>query len=1229
MSNQPFVHLHLHSEFSLLDGACKTNLIAARAAELEMSAVAVTDHGNMHATIEFYRSCLAASVKPIIGMEAYICSHDCREKRDGIAHTGHMVLLARNNIGYKNLIQLATAGNLVGFYHQPRIDHELLGKHSEGLIALTACIGGEIPKLIRAEDLEQARTICCMYQEMFGKDGFYLELQDHNTPAKPIYPDQPKVNKILHDISRELGIPLVATNDTHFMKRDDFEAHEVLISIGMKTTVEEHKQGGYTYSTEHYLKSPAEMALVFPDDLAAVENSARIADMCDVQIELDNPQLPEYEVAEGQTWDSTLKDICQEKLQHVYATRPEKYQEATERLNYELDIISKKNLSAYFLIVRDFLQWAREQGIIVGIRGSGAGAIVSYLSGICNLDPLEYKLWFERFLSLDRTSMPDIDCDFEDRRRAEVIDYVVKKYGQDHVAQVSTFSTLKPRQAVRDAARVMAIPLSTADMLSKAIGDVDKLQEAIEKNTQIKEWYDDDPVIRQLLDMAGKIQGLKRQVGTHAAAVVISKVPLVEIAPLQRTTDRSGIQTQWEYPMAEAAGLVKMDFLGLRTLTVLKDALAFIEKYHKVKIDLDSLPLTNKKAYELMARGNTAGVFQLESIGMRNALRQLRPDRITDVIAMVALYRPGPMGEIPKFCQGKHNKKSIRYLHPSLEPILNETYGVMVYQEQVMAIGKEVAGLNTVDSNNLLDALRKKKLDKMAKLKPVFLKGVVETSHFTANEANNLWELMEKFAEYAFNKAHSVCYGIIAYQTAYLKANYSVEFMAALLSTVTDSHDKINLYIAESRKLGIEVLPPDVNYSTDGFTIEDGKIRFGLYAIKNVGSNAVDSIVNARNEDGPFVDLFDFCCRVESSACNRTALEALIKSGATDSLPGNRAQKLAIMDNAIDLGQSAVRDKAAGQINLFGDIASSPQASITQIPHLPEYEEKQLLEMEKEFLGLYISNHPINNYFDQLSKYRTATVEELAEAQEDDEVIIGGMLTSVKPYTMKNGKKMGFLSLDDLTGNIEVVAFNDSYEKSFDYLHTDKVVLIKGNVDFSSGRSYKVRKDNNEDDVEERPEAKLRAIAIAPIEDDDAIKVMLDTMPRKKNSNGYGSGNGRNAAPAISLPTFIPINYATTAIMREEIEEEIEMSTEDEPIEEATAACETTVCRMIVSEEFLKSADFEKLPSLLASLPGDSPLEIVVTKPQGEKRRWMIPNMKVNPAQLRRHLIMFNGASLE
>ncbi len=880
-------------------------------------------------------------------------------------------------------------------------------------------------------------------------------------------------------------------------------------------------------------------------------------------------------------------------------------------MDYELKIIQEKELSAYFLIVRDFLNWARENDILVGIRGSGAGAITSYLTDICPLDPIVYGLWFERFLSIDRQTMPDIDCDFEDSRRSEVIDYVVNKYGADRVAQVATFGTLKARAAVKDAARAMDIPLQTADRLSKLIGNAKSLNAALEENLQLKELYDNDQSVRVLIDMAKKLEDIARHFGTHAAAVVIGRDPLDQLAPLQRATEKNGggIMTQWEYPKAEAAGLVKMDFLGLRTLTVLKDAMKFIDKNHGVKYNLSTMTLDDPKAYELMSKGITAGVFQLESVGMRNNLRKLRPDCITDVIAMVALYRPGPMAEIPRFIQGKHDKSTITYRHPSLEPILKETYGVLVYQEQVMAIGRDVAGLNMVDSNNLLNALRKKMLDKMAKLEPTFKAGVKETSGFSDTQADELWERLQEFAKYAFNKAHSACYAVVAYQTAFLKANYPVEFMTALLTSISDSKDKVSLYIAEARKMGIEVLPPDINHSEIGFSIEDGKIRFGLSAINGVGGAALENLLSSRNEEGEFVDLTDFCCRITSQACNRKVIEALIKSGTFDSLPGNRAQKLAILDITLECSSLTARDKAAGQISLFGEIAETANLTTPQMPDLPDLDENIKLEMEREALGLYVSSHPLYACGDTLDEFRTKAVEELSDLNDGDEVIVGGMLIGVKNFTTKAGKQMAFLNLDDLTGNVEVTVFSDRLEKYGQYLNQDSIVLIKATVDMGGSRSViNTAKDNDDDAADiEKPEAKLIAVAIAPVDDENAIQQMQQASPRRGRGGNGSNGYGKNAAPSsYALPEYVP---------------SFKKNTDDAPPPDANALC--SIC---IDESVFPLDDLQNLSAILNSCKGQSPVEILINS-RGQRRRWQV-NLTVNRNMAEKMLNKLQGISV-
>ncbi len=1209
MSTIPFVHLHVHSEYSLLDGATRICHLPKMAKERGMNAVAVTDHGNLHAVVEFYQEAKKANIKPIIGYEGYICA-DRYEKKDGKKNTDHVILLARNNVGYHNLIKLATRANLEGFYYNARLDHELLREYAEGLICLTACIGGEIPQLIINNNIDEARRRCSVYRELFGADGFYLELQDHNTPTNKIYPDQFIVNDVLRELSKELKIPLAATNDTHFNSRDDFDAHEVLVCIGMGKTVADHRKGNFSYSSEHFFKTPEEMADVFPRDMEALENTAKIAELCNVEIELDNPQLPRYEVPDGYDTNTYLREICQTKLDVVFADNEEKRTQAQERMDYELDIIQQKELSAYFLIVRDFLKWARDNGILVGIRGSGAGAITSYLTEICPLDPLEYGLWFERFLSVDRSTMPDIDCDFEDSRRSEVIDYVVNKYGADKVAQVATFGTLKARAAVKDAARAMDIPLQTADRLSKMIGNAKSLNAALEEIPQLKELYDTDQSVRVLIDMAKKLEDIARHFGTHAAAVVIGRDPLVDLAPLQRATEKNGggIMTQWEYPKAEAAGLVKMDFLGLRTLTVLKDAMKFIDKNYGVQYNLDTMKLDDPKAYELMSKGITAGVFQLESVGMRNNLRKLRPDCITDVIAMVALYRPGPMAEIPRFIQGKHDKSTITYLHPSLEPILKETYGVLVYQEQVMAIGRDVAGLNMVDSNNLLNALRKKMLDKMAKLEPTFKAGVKETSGFNDTQADELWERLQEFAKYAFNKAHSACYAVVAYQTAFLKANYPVEFMTALLTSISDTKDKVSLYVAEARKMGIEVLPPDINKSEIGFSIEAGKIRFGLSAINGVGGAALEKLLVSRNEESEFVDLMDFCCRISSQACNRKVIEALVKSGTFDSLPGNRAQKLAILDQTMECSSLTARDKAAGQSSLFGEIAETANLTTPQMPDLPDLDENIKLEMEREALGLYVSSHPLYTCGDALDEYRTKAVEELSDLNDGDEVIVGGMLVGVKNFITKAGKQMAFLNLDDLTGNVEITVFADRLEKYGQYLNQDGIVLVKATVDLGGSKNNATVKDSDDDTEVEKAEAKLIAVAIAPVDDEDAIQQMQQASPRRgRGGNGFnGNGYGKNAAPAVAMQEYVP---------------SFKRNNDDAPPPDPDAPCSISI-----DESIFPLDDLQNLFAILNSCKGQSPVQIEINT-RGRRRRWQV-NLTINKNMAEKMLNKLQGISV-
>jgi len=1207
MTYHPFVHLHLHTEYSLLDGACSVSKLPKRVKELGMDAVAVTDHGNMHATIEFYQACLEVGVKPIIGIEGYMCSHSRFEKRDGRANTGHLVLLAKNNVGYNNLIKIATIANMEGFYYTPRMDRELLEKYSEGLIILSACLGGEIPKAITANDLDAARETALYYKELCGPDGFYLELQDHNTSNRQFYPDQIKVNEEIIKMSKELDIPLAVTNDTHFMNKEDFEAHEILVAIGQQKTIEEKRKENFSYSTEQYLKSPEEMYEVFPHLCEALENTQKIADMCNVEIELGSPQLPQYEVPEGETWDSHLEKICREKLPVLYPQGSENAIAAEERLKYELDVINTKGLSAYFLIVRDFLMWAKENDILYGIRGSGAGSIVSYLSGICTIDPLKYALWFERFLEIDRATLPDIDCDFEDTRRGEVLDYIIKKYGVDKVAQVATFGTLKPRLAVRDVARTLDIPLSKVDKISKLIGGSRKIKDALANSSELSQMYENEADVKKVIDNAVKLEGLTRHVGTHACAVVISHDSLINIAPLQRSVDSKnsdGAQTQWEYKMAEVAGLVKMDLLGLRTLTVIKNTLRFIKENHNIDIDIEEIVLHNdKKTYDLLSKGDTAGVFQLESAGMSDTVMKIKPDRITDIIAQVALYRPGPMAEIPKFCEGKHDANSITYIHPSLKPILEETYGVLVYQEQVMAIGRQIAGLQMVDSNNLLTALRKKKLDKMAKLEPIFKQGVKDTSGFTDAQAEELWDKLRKFAEYAFNKAHSACYAKVAYQTAYLKANYPAEFMASLMTSVADSQGKIMMYVAECKKKGIEVLPPDINSSFGNFSIENGNILIGLSGIKGV-SSAINVVVEEREKNGRYTDIFDFCSRICIQGCSKASIEALIKSGATLSLPGNRREQFSIIDTAFEYAQKEAKDKATGQMNIFGEDSSEFETVKPSMESMEDFNSEEMLALEKEYLGLYISDHPLNKYNDILAKYRTALVEELGGFRADQEIVVGGMISKLRIIETHSKKQMAFLSIDDLSGEVEVVVFAGTWAKCRDYINSDGMIFVKAKIDdneresFTSGNNFSSIDDSYDDMDSAVSEpvmlpSKLIAISIAPIDNETMINEMLQVKDRK-------------------------------FFTRQQTEKIVPMqinSYSDEKIKEIATMENLDI---VLSEEFVHSERFNELAALITSCHGDYGIKMTVKCKNGQMRKFDLgDDVRVNPSQIRMYTKIF------
>ena len=1056
-----FVHLHNHTEYSLLDGAAAIRRMAKRAKELNMNSLAITDHGAMYGVIDFYKACRAEKIKPIIGCEVYISPRsrfDKEPKKDDFQY--HLVLLAKNNEGYQNLMKIVTAGFLEGFYYKPRVDREVLKKYSRGLIAMSACLAGEIPTMLLEGREEEARKLALEYRDIFGPENFYLELQDHGIP------EQKDANEALAALSRGTGIPLVASNDLHYLNREDAEAHDVLLCIQTGKTVNDENRMRFT-GEEFYLKSAAEMAETFHAYPEALENSRKIADACNVEFKFGELFLPAYSIPEGFDDNAYLEKLCREGLNRRY---PEITSELEERLIYELSVIKKMGYASYFLVVWDFVRFARENDILVGPgRGSAAGSLVAYSLGITNIDPLRYGLLFERFLNPERVSMPDIDIDFCYEKREEVIKYVVEKYGSDRVAQIITFGTMAARAAVRDVGRALNFTFAETDRVAKMIPFQPgmTLKKAISQVPELKELQKKDPRYQKLLETSLKVEGLPRHASTHAAGVVISRDPLVEHVPLQRTGE--SIVTQFPMLTLEELGLLKMDFLGLRTLTIADEAVRLIREGRQEDIDLDTLNLDDEKTYALLSRGETAGVFQLESSGMRSALRDLKPNKFEDIIAVVALYRPGPMEQIPAFIRSKHDEEQVRYLHPDLKPILKETYGIMVYQEQIMEVASKMAGFTLGQADILRRAIGKKKLEILNKQQELFVQGCLKKG-YKEKLAQDLYELILKFASYGFNKSHAAAYAMIAYHTAYLKANYPVEFMAAMLTGVMSSSDKVALYIYDCKKMGIQVLPPDINESRTNFTVVgEERIRFGLAAVKNVGYGAIEGILKAREEGGPFVSLRDFCARVDLRTCNKKVLESLIKSGAFDSLGSRRSQLLAILDETVAVAQQDHRDRQNGQMCVFDIFTPADEEEAAEaeeearaalkdnLPDIREIPMKEKLLMEKEVLGLYISGHPLEQYGEILKHMpNLLTVTELAEAADNTEVVVCGMVSSMKTIITKKGKPMGFVTLEDLTGSLEVVVFTEIYERFRPHLEPDSVLLVKGVVNSREEEDKKV-----------------------------------------------------------------------------------------------------------------------------------------------------------------------------
>ncbi|MGB9886621.1 MAG: DNA polymerase III subunit alpha [Moorellales bacterium] len=1036
-----FVHLHLHSEYSLLDGACRLEKAVAEAARQNMPALAITDHGVMYGVADFYRLAKQQGIKPILGAEVYVARRS-RFDRQGQEEQSpfHLVLLARDYRGYQNLLRLVSRAYLEGFYYKPRVDRELLAEHREGLIALSACLAGEIPALFLKGREEEAVAAASWYREVFGPENFFLELQDHELA------EQKRANRFLVDLARRLDLPLVATNDVHYLKREDATLHDVLLCIQTGKTLEDSKRLEFP-TQEFYFKTGEEMARIFAEVPEALANTLAIAERCQVELPFGRLHLPHYPVPEGHTAESYLRHLCLEGLKERGLLHREEYR---RRLEYELEVIFKMGFAGYFLVVWDLVNFAHREGILTGPgRGSAAGSLVAYALGITQIDPLRYDLLFERFLNPERVSMPDIDIDFCFERRGEVLDYLTRRYGGDRVAQIITFGTMAARAAIRDVGRVLNLPLSEVDRLAKLVpAELGiSLDRALEESPELRQAYEGDDRVRQLLDFARALEGTPRHASTHAAGVVIAPEPLVNFLPLQKSPD-GPVTTQFAMHVIEELGLLKMDVLGLRTLTVIGDTLKLIAQSGQQPPDLDNLSLEDPKTYALLSSGESVGVFQLESSGMRTLLRSLRPERFEDLVALVALYRPGPLGSgmVEDFIRRKHGQVEVKYLHPSLEPILRDTYGVILYQEQVMRIASELAGFTLGEADLLRRAMGKKKPEVLAAQRSRFLEGAIARG-VDRETAAQIFDLMEYFAGYGFNRSHSAAYALVAYQTAYLKANYPVQFMAALLTSVRNHPDKVPVYIEECRRLGIEILPPDVNASLADFSIAGNAIRFGLAAVKNVGEGAIESILRAR-ADGPFGSLADFCRRVDLRQVNKRVIESLIRCGAMDSLGAGRARLLAGLDACLEAGQRRQEDRLRGQLSLF-DLASGREelASEVELPEVPEYSPQELLAMEKEMLGFYVSGHPLAEYRKQLAVHTNYSLAELGQVEEGTVVKVGGLVGQVRRLTTKRNEVMAAVVLEDTTGTVEVLVFPRLLESAREFLQSGQVVIVEGRTD--------------------------------------------------------------------------------------------------------------------------------------------------------------------------------------
>ena len=1077
-----FTHLHVHTEYSLLDGFSRVKTLVKRAKEKGMTAVAITDHGCMFGAIDFYKAAKAEGIKPIIGCEVYTAPRKLTDKDPNYdKHQGHLVLLAKDMTGYKNLIKIVSKSYVDGFYYKPRTDMDELKKHSQGLIALSACLAGDVPRAIMNGNYDKARKLAMEYREIFGNGNYYLEIQDHGLP------EQKQVNTEVVRLSRELNIPLVATNDVHYVDKDDAKIQDILMCLQMQKTIDDENRMKFP-SDEFYLKSREEMEQLFPELEEALDNTNEIAERCNVEFEFHKYHLPRYDVPEGYTTNGYFRELCQKGLVERYGEDcPEEYK---ERLEYELNTIENMGYVEYFLIVWDFINFAKQNNIMVGPgRGSAAGSIVAYTLKITDIDPMKYSLLFERFLNPERVSMPDIDIDFCYERREEVIDYVKRKYGEDHVAQIITFGTMGAKIAIRDVARVLNVSYNKADQIAKEIPfelgmTIDK---AMDSNPTLVELYESDAEAREVIDISKRLEGTLRHASTHAAGVVIARNPVDEYVPLYKHQD--SITTQFTMTTLEELGLLKMDFLGLRTLTVIRDALDLIELNRDIKgytehIDFSKMEYDDDEVFETLSQGNTLGVFQLESSGMRNFMKQLKPNSFEDIVAGISLFRPGPMDSIPTYIENKNNPEKVTYINDKLRPILEVTYGCLVYQEQVMQVVRDLAGYSYGRSDLVRRAMSKKKMDVMEEERQYFIHGKFDDegnieipgcirNGISEEDANKIFDDMIDFARYAFNKSHAAAYGVLAYETAYLKVHYPVEFMAALMTSIMGNSDKVVEYIRECNAIGIPVNPPDINKSFSKFSVEGDSIRFGLAAVKNVGVNIIENIVKEREENGEFKDFVDFAKRLDTKDTNKRVVESLIKCGAFDQISENRATLMAGYESVLESISMDRKKNVQGQISLFdafsAQVDEAPEMQLsTNLPVVREFSEKERLNMEKEVLGMYLSGHPLSEYKSELDRKTSINMKKINELKEDEktymklhdrEVIMGGMVIAKRIMTTKRNEIMAFITLEDLYGTIEVVVFPQTLKKFNILLNDDSIILIKGAISIDDDEAKLIARD--------------------------------------------------------------------------------------------------------------------------------------------------------------------------